>query len=166
MKICGCLGLAIALAACSTERSDQKPEPEQAGPKSEITEEGGSLFFSIEADAVIGNTRPTLILVCEGGKAKDFQLRSVLEPSKPTPLAGTYGHFQFDGADPVKVEMAWNLSDLWGARDNGGAQDGRKIAVRVFKSKQFTYAPPSGYGLKEISWRTPIIPPKVVSACA
>lgn len=166
MKLYGCLGLAIALAACSAERSDQMADVAEAGPKSEITEDGGSLYFRIEAETAIEDKRPTLTLVCEDGKAKDFQLRSVLEPSKPTPLAGTFGHFRFDGAEPVKVEMAWNLNDLWGARDNGGTHDGRKIAVDTIKSKQLTYAPPSGYGLREISWRTPTIPPKVVSACA
>ena len=155
--------LVLALAGCTAEKGDdpiQKTETSSSLEKSP----GDGFFYTVSASPLATGEYPRFIVRCEHGRVTGFQMRTVLSPSKPPPLAGTIGGFSFDGSDPQRIELGWLTADGWIARDDG-RDDGSQIASRFYASSAVTFSPPAGYGLKDITWSVPAPAPEVVAAC-
>lgn len=133
---------------------DSEPSTKQEPPTLTIenNEILGGVFITVEAETVISNQRPELVLVCGGHRAPSFQLYLKQTPASPPPLRGVYGTFVIDNGPPQSIELAWTTRDGWLPRDENRTQ-AAGIVRRFIRGRRLRLLPPPRYGSGQpIDW--------------
>lgn len=165
MRFAITVAVIAALAGCSSPRNQDEAKADNAPGKVTIDRSDETMFVTFEAAEIVSGRRPEMTLFCEAGRPTSFLLKTVVNPSHPTPLAGTFGSFSFDGNSPRSVELSWNTGDNWTGRDKGDASSSATIASTFLGANSVSFEPPPGYGLKSISWRVAALPVEAKAAC-